>query len=337
MKEERGFKILRSSANILLIIFFLMNSFLYSNYDGKFFEVRNFDPSLFYETSSILDDTKLIYWKNGKIFYSDIFKGNFKWKKLMDFFPEDFFIKYEKEKKVNLIPVENITYLYFLKEKNLCAFTAGLGTTPNTTFLIVNKKQNQVIFTPILIEKKEKNKIGHIFVERTYFNPVISEDERYIVCDGFDSEGQRISSLFDINKKILIKEFINSAFPYVYKNKVYFLKDDKKAKAIFLSIYDMYYIKENKSEKITGRIIALKIVNDTGFIITDKNIYEFDINNINVCKKILDFNDYIKKYQNFSVEQAYACISHMSPYLFVVIKGFKDTYEWKLYCYRIQN
>lgn len=337
MKEERGSKILKSRILVLPIVFFLMITFLYSNYTEKFFEVQDFDPSLFYETSIISDDTKLIYWKDGKIFYKDIFKRSAKWKKLQNFYPEDFFIKVEKDKKINLIPIGNITYLHFFKERYLCAFTAGLGTTPNTTVVISDKKKNKVVFTPVLTEKKEKNGVKQIFMERTYFNPVISDDEQYIVCDGFDGYGQRISSLFDINKKSLIKEFKDCAFPYIYRNKVYFLKDNKEIKAVFLSIYDMKNIKENKSEKIIDRIIALKIINDIGFIITDKNIYEFDINNIEKCKKVFDFNDCIKKYQNFNVEQAYACISHGTPYLFIVIKGFKDKYEWKLYCYKIQN
>ena len=172
-------------------------------------------------------------------------------------------------------------------------------------------------------------------MERVWFCPVISEDEKHLVCDGYNGEGCRVSALFDIREKALIKEFNDSAYPFISRNKVYYLKEDKKAKSVFLSMYDLQKKKEIKSQKITGRVVGLRIINDVGLIITDKNIFNFNINNIEKCENVLDFVPYFKKFQNFTVEQVHSCIFKGMPYLFVVIKGFKDKYEWKLYCYKI--
>ncbi|MBP7793283.1 MAG: hypothetical protein KA120_09530 [Candidatus Goldbacteria bacterium] len=320
---------------LLIAIFFFLFSFLYSDNSGKFFEVRDFEPSLFYETSIISDDAKLIYYKDGCIFYKDIFKKNAKWKKFQNFNPEDSFIRIEKQGKVNLIPVTSVSNLYFFKNKPLYAFTTGLGTTPNTTVMVVDKVKNVVVFTPVLKEKEEKIHKFQIFMERVWFNPVLSEDEKYLVCDGYNGNGYRVSALFDIQQKCIIKEFNDCAYPFIRNNKVYYLKDDKKEGGVFLTVYDMQNNIEKKTEKITDRIISLKIINNTGLIITDKNIYEFDANSTEKCKKVFDFNDFFKQYQSFSIEQAYASIANGTPYLFIVFKGYNNKYEWKLYCYKI--
>ena len=336
MKEERGFKILRVLKFFLQILFFLIPFLLYPAVE--LYEIQDFDPSVFYETTAIKDDAKLIYYKDKTLFYKDIFKKSAKWKKLQNFYPEDFFMKIERDKKVNLIPIENVTGLFFLKNKRLCSFTTGLGTTPNTTIIVIDKNKNKVIFTPVLIEKKEKQRGKYIFVEKTYFNPVISDDEQYLVTDGFDGAGERVSSLFDLNKKVLLKEFKDCAFPFIYKNKIYFMKDDKKLKSHFLTSYDMKTFREMRLDEIKGRIVGIKIIKDKGFVINDKNIYLFDINNPDKCKILLDFGDYAKGYQIFSVEQIYTTFDKDNPYLLIVVKRMKnDRYEWKLYCHKIQD
>lgn len=318
-----------------ILFIFLFFSFLYSENIEKFFEVSDFDPSVFYETSIISDDAKLIYWKDGKIFYKDIF-GKKRWKKLQDFKPDDFFIKVERQGKVNLIPISSVNNFYFLKNKSLCAFTTGLGTTPNTTVVVVDKKQNKVIFTPVLKEKTDKKTRPGIFMERVWFNPSVSEDEKYLVCDGYKDSGGRIFSIFDISKKELIKEFENSAYPCIYKNKIYFLKDDTKLKAVFLTVLDLNNMQEKGLEKITDRVINLKIINDTVYIITDKNILTFNLNNSAKFNIALNFNNYGKDYKIFSVENVFCGFNKGNYYLFIVIKRYKnDRYEWKIYNYKV--
>ncbi len=326
---------MKSGKIIFASVFLLIFSFLYSDNTERFFEAQDYEPAYFFETSIISDDAKLIYWKDGVIYYKDIFNKKAKWKKLTIFKPDDFFMRIEKQKKINLLPVTSIRNLFFYKNKSLCAFTTGLGTTPNTTVLIVDKNKNNIVFTPVLKEIENKKHAYQIFMERVWFGPVISEDEKYLVCDGYNCDGYRISALFDIGKKALIKEFTDCAYPFIYKNMIYYLKEDRKNKGIFLSVYDLLNDRETQSQKITGRVVGLKVVKDTGLIITDKNIIEFDINNIEKCKNVIDFASYFNKFQNFTVEQAYACIFKDKPYLFVVIKGFKDKYEWKLYCYKV--
>jgi len=318
-----------------ILFTFLFFSFLYSGNPEKFFEVSDFDPSVFYETSIISDEAKLIYWKDGKIFYKDIF-GKSKWKKLQDFNPDDFFIKVERQGKVNLIPISSIYNFYFLKNKSLCAFTTGLGTTPNTTVVVVDKKQNKIIFTPVLKEQTDKKTSPGIFMDRVWFNPSVSEDEKYLVCDGYKNNGVRIFSIFDISKKELIKEFENCAYPCIYKNKICFLKDDTKLKSVFLTVLDLNNMQEKGLEKITDRIIGLKIINDTVYIITDKNILSLDLNNSTKFNIVLKFNDYNKGYQIFSVENTFCGVYKGNYYLFIVIKKYKnDKYEWKIYAYKI--
>jgi hypothetical protein len=299
---------------------------------AKLIELQDFEPAFIDDETMLSYEGRLARAQDFYLYTKDPFQKRAGWNRGIKIKPEDFQVRIGMDKGTKIVDIPFIRDIFLSKDSSLAAFTIAFGASPNTSVGVVDLKKNALIYAAGLKQKKPGAKgPPQIAMEHVWFNPCLSADGRYIVCDGFKGDGSRCSAIIGIEGR-KIEDLNYCAIPKISGEDAVFVRlapgtgktEVMKKK---LSGGKMEAIGETKEPGA-----GLEMLSKKGYLITDSRIFSFEPRPGAGLTEIYDYSAMKKGYQVCNVERTYSGFYKGKGYIFLAIKRFKkDKYEWKLY------
>ena len=296
----------------------------------KLFQV--YEPAYIDSDSMLKYEGKLARCEKGWLYTKEALSRNASWKKTRKIKNEDFLVRIYNGASASLHEIPEIKNVFINKSGTLAAFTASFGGSPNTSAGLIDLEKNALVFTADLkIKPKGFGGPPQLAMEHTWFRPCITEDGKYMACDGFSGKGDRESAIMSIADK-KIERLSMAAMPAINGGNVFFLEANAAKKINYLVMRPLSGGKEEKAGSYQGRAIGLEALAGKIYVITETKILLYDAGAGNGLKEIYDFSYLSRGYEFMSVEKTFSGTSDRKNYVFLAVKRLKaGKYEWGLF------
>jgi hypothetical protein len=275
---------------------------------------------------------KLARWENGWMYTKEALKNNAAWKKTRKIMPGDFLVRVYNGVSAALHKIYAVKNIFINKDGTLAAFTVSFGASPVTSAGLIDLKKNSLLFAADLkIKPKGSGGPPQLAMEHTWFAPCITEDGKYLACDGFRGTGEREAAIISMTDKN-IEELPGSAMPVINGDKVFFLEQDAGKKNNHLRMRPLAGGKNETAGSFKGRPIGMEALGRNIYVITETKIFSCDAAAGGNFQEIHDYKYLNKGYDYMAAEKTFSGMINNRGYVFLAVKSMKNgKYEWMLF------
>lgn len=300
--------------------------------NNGFTPFQDYEPAFIDSDSMLKNEAALIRWENGWMLAKDISKKKAAWKKTRKVKPPEFLVRIYDASGARLHEIPLVKNLSINKAGGLAAFTISFGGSPVTSVGVVDLKANTLVFAADL-KQKVKGAAGPVQLpmENSWFQPSLSEDGKFLICDGFKGTGERESALISLSTG-KIEKFTGLALPVMTENRAFFWENNTSKKNNFIKSRPTSGGSFISTAAFAGIAVGLQAAKKNVYAVTNTCIYSIDAATGRVLTKIHDYSYLGKGFDYMAAEKTYLGIINDKTYLFLAVKRIKaGTYDWKLF------
>jgi hypothetical protein len=304
---------------------------------NEFIPFQDYEPAFIDADSMLTYEGKLARWENGWLYTKDVSKKKAAWKKVKKLKPQDMFVRIFKDNSATLHEIPAIKNISINKSGTFMAFTISFGGSAVSSAGVVDMTKNRLVYAADLKQKsKDFGGPPMLPMENAWFIPSITEDGKYMVCDGFKGTGERESALINIADK-RIDKFAKMAMPVLSGNMVFLWEQNAVKKKNYIWASEVTGGGKKIAADFQGAPAGLQAINGRIYAITADKIFSFDAATGGDFKEIQDYSYLSKGYSFMSTEKTFAGFVNGKAYVFLALKRIKDEkYDWKLFGLQVE-
>ncbi len=328
----------------IVTVFFLFISCAKTTEPGKdkFTVTGGFDINTGVYAGVYPGKAELLDYKNGVFYKRKIFVKDSGWEKYKNFNIENLEIRVKKERSARIVDKSAVDVygFNFSEDMSRAAATARLGTSPNTTALVLNMKKEEMIYSPDFTGRKPGKKRAGPAMEKVWFNTKISRRGYYAVCDVYEADGKKKAAfIFFREKPVKYTETEGTAmFPLPMGESTYFLrpKEDRKDTELVVVKASAEGLKKTGRRgvkgAIKGRVAGMERIGESAVILTGEGIYIYSGNEEEGVSRYCDFSRFREEFEIFEPFEIFTVNAEKAGYIIFAAKRYDGkAYSYKLY------